>query len=66
MDDFLLSDLDSGTYYFTVQSMGDYETYRNSDIAKSDTYTYVKPSAQLSPCTDPAWINKNDEFVSWA
>lgn len=66
MDNFILSDLDSGTYYFTVQSLGDYETYRNSDIAKSGTYTYVKPSAQLNPCTDPCWVDKDDLFVSWA
>ena len=66
MGDFILSDLDSGTYYFTVQSLGDYETYRNSDIAKSGTYTYVKPSAQLNPCTDPCWVDKDDLFVSWA
>lgn len=66
MDDFILSDLDSGTYYFTVQSLGDYETYRNSDIAKSGTYTYVKPSEQLNPCTDPCWVDKGDQFVSWA
>ena len=66
MDQFILSDLDSGTYYFTVQSLGDYETYRNSDIAKSGTYTYVKPSEQLNPCTDPCWVDKGDQFVSWA
>lgn len=65
IEEFVLQDPESGTYYFTVQSMGDYETYRNSDIAKSGTYTYVKPEAKLSACTDPRWVDKDDEFVSW-
>ena len=66
IEDFALKDLESGDYYFTVQSMADYKTYRNSDIAESGTYHYVKPSAKLSPCTDLHWADKNDEFVSWA
>ena len=65
-DFFTVSDLDSGTYYFTVQSLGDYENYRNSDVAVSGTYTYVKPSARLGTCTGLRWEDKNDQFVSWA
>lgn len=65
-DGFLIADFDSGTYYFTIQSLGDYETYRNSDVAVSGTYTYVRPPLQLNPCDNLYWEKRNDSFVSWA
>ena len=66
LDVFNISDLPSGTYYFTVQSIGDYIEYRNSDVAVSDTYTYVNPDVQLAACTDLHWEDREDEFVNWA
>lgn len=65
VDTFLLHDLDSGSYYFTIQSIGDYKEYRNSDVAKSDVYDYVKPNGKLEPCTDLEWEDRDDEFVRW-
>lgn len=66
LEDFLINDFNSGTYYFTAQSLGDYETYRSSDIAVSGTYTYVKPSKQLNTCTELYWTDRNDQHVKWA
>lgn len=62
IDIFLMNNPESGTYYFTVTSLGDYETYRNSDVAVSGTYTYVKPEAQLETCYDLTW---NGRDISW-
>jgi hypothetical protein len=47
IDSFLMEDFESGTYYFTVTSRGDYKEYRNSDTAVSDKFTYVRPDDQL-------------------
>ncbi len=66
IDVFNISDLPSGTYYFTVQSLGDYKEYRNSDVATSGTYTYVNPGVQLDACTDLKWEDRNDEFINWS
>ena len=65
VDTFENGDLESGTYYFTVQSLADYKEYRNSYIAKSGNYTYVKPNAQLETCKDLKWVDKDDRFVTW-
>ena len=58
IEDFLFQDSKAETYYFTIQSLGDYETYRNSDVAVSGTYTYVRPAAQLNPCTTLFWQDR--------
>ena len=55
IDSFCNSDPESGTYYFTVISEGDYTQYRNSDAAVSGLWTYEKPSAQLDTCTNFVW-----------
>ena len=47
---------ESGTYYFTVQSIGDGENDSNSDIATSDTWTYVRPNPQLPQVQDVSWV----------
>lgn len=68
VDTFMRADLPSGDYYFTVQSIGDYKTYRNSDVATSGVYKFKKPAANL-PAIDPAslvWEDRNDNFVMWA
>ncbi|MBR5268082.1 MAG: hypothetical protein IKU20_07815, partial [Lachnospiraceae bacterium] len=65
MCSFRTQDLDSGTYYFTVQSLGDYIEYCNSDVATSGLYTYAKPTTKLDRVTDLAWVDKDDEFVTW-
>lgn len=47
--------MESGTYYFTVQALGDGETYLNSEIAESEKWTYVKPDAALAVPTNLRW-----------
>lgn len=39
--------LDSGDYYFTVQSLGDGKEYSDSPIATSEIWRYTKPDKQL-------------------
>ena len=55
VEDFAMSDPESGTYYFTVTAEGDYTQYRDSDPARSPNWTYVKPNAKLGTCTDITW-----------
>lgn len=55
IDSFLASDLDSGSYYFTVRSIGDYITYYDSETVTSDVWTYTKPNAKLDTPTNPTW-----------
>ena len=55
IDGFCNSDPESGTYYFTVQAAADGNNYENSDIATSDTWTYVKPDAKLPSATNLTW-----------
>ena len=63
---FNLNDLPSGDYYFTVQSMADNIDYRNSDVARSGVYHYVKPNDKLDIPVNLRWDDRNDMFVSWA
>ena len=55
VDSFAVNDPESGTYYFTVTSRGDYTQYRDSETVVSDTWTYTKPSVQLKACTNLSW-----------
>lgn len=52
---FVCANPDSGTYYFTIQAKGDGINYRDSEIAVSEMFTYVKPSAQLGTCSNLSW-----------
>lgn len=61
IDPFMTDDLGSGSYYFTVQSLGDYIEYRNSDIAVSGVYEYVKPEERLGDCIDFKWEEREDD-----
>ena len=61
-DEFILSDLGSGTYYFTVQSKGDGIEYYDSEVAKSDNWTYVQPEEKLGVCTN---LTLEDLRFSW-
>ncbi|WP_343252351.1 dockerin type I repeat-containing protein [Ligaoa zhengdingensis] len=54
-DLFLLSDLESGAYYFTVQALGDGTKYTDSDVATSDLWTYTAPEAQLPQVDGLRW-----------
>ena len=58
VDDFILSDLESGSYYFTVTSVGDGLQYSDSDAAVSDVWTYVQPDKQLGACTNLTWAER--------
>ena len=52
---FVGTDPESGTYYFTVQALGDGQKYRGSEIATSGEWEYVKPKKSLGTCTDLYW-----------
>lgn len=63
---FLLNDLESGNYYFTVTAIGDGNNYSNSESARSETWSYTRPSAQLNQVTVGNWIILNQEpAASW-
>ena len=51
------STVESGTYYFTVQNVTDFDSTssNNSDVATSPKWTYTKPSAQLEAPVSPVW-----------
>lgn len=54
----------SGTYYFTVYAEGDDQTYRNSEVARSDTWTYTQPDAHLSAPTGLYW-DAEERMAHW-
>lgn len=49
--------LNSGTYYFTVQNITDWDSTssNNSNLATSPKWTYTPPSVKLAAPTDPVW-----------
>ncbi|MBQ6999911.1 MAG: dockerin type I repeat-containing protein [Oscillospiraceae bacterium] len=51
---FILSNPDSGSYYFTVTSNGNRDTL-DSDTVTSPVWSYTRPNAQLDTCTDLSW-----------
>ncbi len=61
---FNVSDPDSGNYYFTVVSEGDYEKYHNSQPAKSSTFSYTKPSQKVGTARNPVWDGMNLHFTA--
>ena len=52
---FIFSDHDSGSYYYTVTALGDNKTYRDSETVKSPIYKYTRPSKQVGSCTGVSW-----------
>ncbi len=54
-DEFIRQDLDSGSYFFTLQTLGDGIRFLDSEVVSSDIWTYTKPSAQLEAVPDPKW-----------
>ena len=56
------SDIESGTYYFTVTNEGDYVNTRNSNATKSKTWTYTKPSSKVGKPTNLTWVGTNATF----
>ena len=50
-DFFQVHDFDNGTYYYTIQSLGDGKNYWNGPVATSERWTYSKPDTQLQTPT---------------
>lgn len=48
-------ELESGRYYFTVQSQDPNEKYESSDVIKSDIWEYKKPDKVIEAPTDLYW-----------
>lgn len=48
-------DRESGDYYFTVQAVGDEEQYKDSPVATSPIWHYVRPEAELTAPTGLHW-----------
>ena len=61
-------EFESGTYYFTVRAIDATGTYDPSDIVKSGTWTYTKPSARLTAPTNLRWDTADtiDGWWPWA
>lgn len=55
----------SGEYYFTVRALGDNIDYLDSEIAKSDVWTYEAPEAQLTRPTRPRWKNVSEASTAF-
>lgn len=53
---------DSGTYYFTVQALGDGVKYSDSEIATSPVWTYTKPTAILATPTNLHWKGRESHW----
>ncbi len=52
----LFNQLDSGSYYFTVQSLGDGIQFQDSKVSEpSPIWTYIKPDKQLATAIEPHW-----------
>ncbi len=54
----------SGTYYFTLQALGDEVEYSDSDVATSPQWTYVKPEESLVPVTDLRWDGRTIHWTN--
>ena len=52
------SNFASGTYYFTVQALGDGTKYRDSEIVTSSDWTYTKPTTNLAAPTNLHWVGR--------
>ena len=52
----------SGTYYFTVQALGDGTQYSDSEIATSPDWTYTKPTAILATPTNLHWKGRESHW----
>lgn len=48
-------DMESGTYYFTLRSLGDDQTYSDSETVVSPEWTYTKPDTRLDQVTNLRW-----------
>lgn len=56
-------ELSDGTYYFTVQAIGDGTNYTSSDVSsKSPDFTYTKPSTQVTPPSNLVWSEGKISF----
>ena len=53
--DFFLGDWDSGTYYFSVQLLGDGVNYLDSETAVSYTWIYTKHLEHMGQVTPEKW-----------
>lgn len=56
------SSLESGTYYYTVQTVGDYVEYCNSDVVRSENWTYEAPETKMATPTN---VSRNSTTFSW-
>lgn len=55
-------DFPNGTYYFTVQSLGDGDRYRDSKVATSPLWTYTAPDEKLPT---PANLRWDGDIMRW-
>ena len=60
--EFMMADLSSGTYYFTVQALGDNINYVSSEVAVSDNWVYTRPEQELPVATNPKW---DENVMTW-
>lgn len=50
------NDYESGTYYFTIQALGDGVNYADGEVVRSENWEYVKPADRLSTPDAPTWM----------
>ena len=54
----------SGTYYFTVQAVGEsFNSNQQSEVVRSEPWTYIMPDAQVAAPVNVRWVDGN--IVAW-
>ena len=61
-DTFLYDILESGDYYFTVQAINPNDESLNSEIVRSDTWTYTKPNITIATPTN---LQMDGNILRW-
>lgn len=59
---FIRSAPEDGTYYFTVQAVGDNVNYANSDIVCSENFEYKRPDTVLNAPSNLRWNGMKGAF----
>lgn len=59
-------EITTGSYYFTVQALGDGTQYADSEVAQSATWDYVRPEYHLCPVTYTGELSWDWPNAKWS